>query len=348
MKYRQLLLLIALISPGCICANGEQKRPVSEAPRDRVNYPSNFQVENGCNLFVSGEYLFWTANEDGLYFAQTGFQNSTLDIPPNGEISFKGRLKKIDPDWENGVRVGLGLNFPKEGYDVIAYWTWFAMNSHESAHGSLLPLWAGPDFTPPVSASEAGAHFNLDLNVVDLEWGRSAWFGGHFSLRPFFGLRGALIDQALKTHFQYETTPAVTSHLHSNADFHGGGLRAGADVRFALPCGFAVYGVSSGSLLYGRLSENFRVKEEEIVIARSKDHFWKGISSLQLGLGFGWDAHFAKDRLHIEFHVGWESNIWFSVNAMNHFLNQLSTGSYFKENGNLSTQGIVAGGRFDF
>ncbi len=310
----------------------------SEAPNGRVNYPSNFQVEGGWNLFVFGDYLYWTASEDGLYFAQTGA--STTEI--------KGRLKKIKPEWNSGARVGLGLNFPKEGYDVLAFWTWFASDNHASASGSLLPLWAEPDFDPFANATHANAKWDLDINVLDLEWGRSSWFGGHLSLRPFFGLRGAWIDQDLKTGFTYATSPAVSSHMHSDADFQGGGLRAGGEARFVLPSDFAIYGIASGSLLYGELNNNLHIKEDGALIASTKDRFKKGISSLQLALGLGWDRHFAKDRLHIEFHIGWEANRWFGVNQMNHFMNQLSQGFYFKENGNLSTQGLTVGGRFDF
>ncbi|MBS0603602.1 MAG: hypothetical protein JSS60_01045 [Verrucomicrobia bacterium] len=337
------LLLPGLLLCSCATAIGAQKTPVSQAPDDRVNFPSNFQVENGWNLFVFGDYLYWTANEDGLYFAQTG-------LGADNSLNFDGKIKRIDPEWESGARVGAGINFPKEGYDLQFTWTWFSADGDESAHaenGTLLPLWAVPE-SVPFAAAKAHGKWDLDLNVLDLEWGRSSWFGGHFSLRPFFGLRGAWIDQDLKNHFVYASSPVTTGHLHSDSDFRGGGLRAGCNARFALPHGFALYGLASGALLYGEINAGLRVQEGDHLIARTRDHFWKGISSLQLGLGMGWDSHFAKDRLHIEFHVGYEQNIWFTVNQMNHFMNQLSSGYYFKENSNLSTQGLVAGGRFDF
>ena len=342
-------LLTSLLVTCAISANGDEaKRPVSETPSGRTNYPSNFQVEGGWNLFVFGEYLFWTANDDGLYFAQTGFQNETLASPPDGSINFKGKLKKVEPDWQSGARIGFGINFPKNGYDIVGLWTWFKNDSHTSARGALIPLWAEPDFVPFAPATHARGTWNLDLNVLDLEWGRSSWFGGHFSLRPFFGLRGAWIDQTLRVNYTYATTPAIASTVRSNADFRGGGMRAGLDTRFAFPAGFAIYGLASGSLLYGQLGNGLNITEDGLTIAHTHNHLTKGISSVQLGFGLGWDTHFYKDRLHLELHVGWESNMWFKINQMNHYMNQLSNGSYFKEDGNLSTQGIVAGGRFDF
>lgn len=328
-----------------------QTAPISEKPDGRVNYPSNFQVEGGANLFVFGDYLYWIAHEDGLYYAQTGAGAGTTVSPPNGSEDFHGDLKKIKSDWENALRVGAGLNFPKAGYDLKLIWTWFSTDADDSvnsAKGNILTLWAEPDFASSTNALAAKAKWNLDLNVGDLEWGRSSWFGGHFSLRPFFGVRGLWLDQDLKNHYTYNTTPLVFGSLHLDSDFRGGGLRAGADSCFAMPWGFSIYGLASGSLLYGRFNANMRFKEDAFTIAKTKDHFWKGVSSLQVALGLSWDSHFFKDHCHIELHIGWEQNIWFNINQMNHFMNHLNSGFYFKENSNLTLQGLVAGGRFDF
>lgn len=325
--------------------------PISEKPDDRVNFPSNFQVEGGANLFIFGDYLYWITQEDSLYYAQTGSGVGATVAPPNGNIDFDGTLKKVKPHWDNGVRAGLGLNFPREGYDVQLFWTWFATNASNSVHaplGNLLILWAYPDFSDLSGALFAKGHWHLNLNVGDLEWGRSSWFGGHFSVRPFFGIRGLWLDQDLNNHYTYNTSPLVHGNLHLDSDFRGGGLRAGADARFAIPYGFSFYGLLSGSLLYGQFHADMHLKEDPFTIAHTKDHFSKGISSLQAALGLGWDTHFCNDRCHIEFHVGWEQNAWFSVNQMNHFMYKLHDGYYFKENSNLTLQGLVAGGRFDF
>lgn len=335
---KQSLLFPILLFFSCAITLGAQ----STIP-EHINYPANFQVDGGINLFATGEYLYWKASEDGLSFAQTGAHHLSKD--------FNGKIQRIDPGWHSGMRLGTGLNFPNDGYDTVFYWTWFSANGQKSAHspkGGIIPLWAEPDFPKFADAVRARGKWDLDLNLLDWEWGRSSWFGGHLSLRPFFGLRAAWIDQTLQNHFIFETHPVSQSHLHSKSDFRGGGLRAGLDSRFTLPHNFALYGLASGSLLYGQCDAGLRIREASESIAHTRDTYWRGTSSLQLGLGFGWDTHFAKDRLHIEFHAGWEQNIWFGINQMNHFLNRLNTGFYFKENGNLSTQGLVAGGRFDF
>ena len=326
-----------------LCSCGFAWGAPGDIPPGCVNYPANFQVDAGIDLFVTGEYLYWRVSEDGLCLVQTGARHS-----PAG---FDGRIQRIDPGWQSGMRLGTGLNFPKEGYDTALYWTQVSAVEHESAHshrGTLIPLWAEPDLPKFAGAGSARGKWDLDLNLLDWEWGRSSWFGGNLSLRPFFGLRAAWIDQALKNQFTFKTHPVSRSHLHAKSDFRGGGLRAGLGSRFTLPHGFALYGLASGALLYGQCDASLRVREGKGLIAHTRDTFWRGIPSLQMGLGIGWDTHFAKDHLHIEFHVGWEQNLWFGLNQMNHYLHTLNSGFYFKENGNLSTQGLVAGGRFDF
>jgi hypothetical protein len=332
-------------------AFSQNQAPISEKPDDRVNFPSNFQVEQGANLFIFGDYLYWIAHEDALYYAQTGVGSGTSAFPPNGNNDFKGHLKKVKPHWDNGLRIGLGLNFPKEGYDLQFSWTWFATDASNSEHvleGNLLPLWAHPDSPSFAQAFFAKGTWHLDLNVGDIEWGRSSWFGGNFSFRPFFGIRGLWLDQDLTNQYTYHTTPQVRGHLRLDSDFRSGGLRAGAETRFTLPYGFSFYGLASGSLLYGRLNARMHFEEDEFTTAKTKDRPLTSISSLQLGLGASWDTHFCQDRCHIELHVGWEQNIWFGANQMHHFLNTLNSGDYFKEHSNLTLQGLVVGGRFDF
>ncbi|MES2121224.1 MAG: Lpg1974 family pore-forming outer membrane protein [Chlamydiota bacterium] len=342
------LLLLAASSTSAIAI---EPKPASEAPEGRVNFPSNFQVEQGWDLFVFGEYLYWIAKEDGLYYAHTGKGSGTADFPASGKSDFRGHLKKVDTEWDSAFRVGFGFNFPKQGLDIVAYWLKYSTDASNSAHsssGTLFSMWGFPDSSGAQTQTFAKGRWDLDLNCIDLESGRSSWFGGSFSLRPFIGVRWLWIDQSLHNHYHYTTTPVSFGKLRSESDFMGGGVRAGGDARFVFGAGFHLYGIASGSLLYGEFNNNFSLKEDSVRIAHTKDHELKGISTLQLALGLGWETHFAKERCHLEFHLGWEQNAFFNVNQMNHYMQQLHNGDFFKERGNLSLQGAVAGGRFDF
>lgn len=321
-KYLALLLATA-------CVHAET--PPSEAPSSRVNYPANFQVEKGIDLFVFGDYLYWIAQEDDLYFAQMG--NS---------------LKKVSPSFNSGFRAGLGLNFPRSGIEISTYWTSFTTSADHHIHKTNQPFFAEPGFSSPLSASGADAHWKLRLNLIDLELSRASWFGGHFSLRPFLGLRAALIEQHLSSQFHNNSSPLSLSTIKTHCNFQGGGLRAGGEGRWTLGNHFALYGLTSLSLLYGEWHTRSTTSLDDIQIARTTDNTQHPLSSLQTLAGLSWDTHFAKDRLHLEFHIGWEQNLFFHFNRTPRYTGLLPQALFTQHNGNLSTQGLTLGGRFDF
>lgn len=320
--------IYTLALPLCLAA----AEPPSVAPTSKVNFPANFQVEEGVDLFIYGDYLYWRAAEDGL------------NLTKKGQTS----IEKIDPDFDSGFRVGLGLNFPRAGYDLASYWTSFNTRATNSSSGTSFPLWANPNLSPVKTSSSQKSSWDLKMNLIDLEWGRDSWFGGNFSCKPFFSLRAALFDQKLAMNFSYATTPLSLETIDAKSDFLGGGLRAGANGRWTFPYGFALYGQASGSLLYGQFETKSTWELDGELAASTKNNFLQTLSSLQLALGFGWDTHFYKDKLHIELHIGWEQSLFFHLNRMNHYINELSKALYFQEQGNLSLQGITVGGRFDF
>ena len=214
-------------------------------------------------------------------------------------------------------------------------------------------LWGHPDVDDGSGDTASGATYargiwNMRLNLLDLELARSFWVGKHFSLRPFFGARGAWIDQSFKIHYDLTTTPITEANLRAKSDFEGGGIRAGLDARFALLGGWSFYGLASASMLYGYYDCRFHESWESTNIARTRDGFHQAASTAQLAFGVRWDTYVHHDRYHFGLYAGWEQNIWFGLNKMNHFFNGLSQGNLEQLNGDLTLQGGTFGVRFDF
>ena len=302
---------------------------------------SRFETSGGWNLCLDAEFLWWIAQQDGLIFAQTGV-NSV------GPSNFVGDVKQIKPHWEPGCRVGLRWNTPYDQWDLFLNWTYYHSNAHDSAKGSLLTLWGHPSFDVADTATFAKAHWHLDLNLADLECGRSFWVGKKFSLRPFLGLRGAWIYQNFKIHYDYNVTPVVTGRLKMTNNFGGGGIRAGCDARFAFSRGWSAYGLISYALLYGSFNTDYKEKESSTLIGVSDDNFQQGLSASQLVLGIRWDTYFSGCRTHAALYAGWEQNFWVGLNKTTHFVHQLHEANMNKYSSNLSLQGGTAGLLFDF
>ena len=308
---------------------------------------SRFEVEDGYNIFLTTDFLWWRAQEDGLYFGQEGFRGTTTNNPPIGEQNFKGNLAKINPPWEPGVRIGLGGNMPYDEWDIFLQWTYFKTDARQSEHNGVIALWGHQNIDQNVT-ERAKANWNLDMYVLDAELGRSFWVGKYLSMRPFFGLRGAWLDQEFKVHYDFATNPIISTKIRANTDFYSGGLRGGVDMRYNLFGGWSFYGQSSFSMLYGRFICDFHEHENDTRIAKTEDEYHQGIFTTQMTLGVRWDTYVSHSRYHFTISAAWEQNIWFDVNQMNHFIHQLHEGNMVKGNGNLTTQGGTFGARFDF
>ncbi len=341
-----------------LCANDLPPSHQGKEATGFVNPSSRFQVENGWNIFLNTEFLWWVAKEDTLYFAQSGYSNQlTSVVPPNGTIDFRGHLQRVTPDWSPGFRIGLGGNMEYDDWDIFLNWTWFKSHGRHSAHAKhdrvLLVLWGHPDVDSPPDNSATGALsargvWNMHLNILDLELARSFWVGKRFSLRPFFGARAAWIDQSFKIRYNLTTTPITRARLKAESDFEGGGIRAGLDSRYALLGGWSFYGLASASMLYGHFNCDFRERWVSERIAETRDGFHQAASSAQLELGVRWDTYVHHNRYHFGLYAGWEQNIWFGLNKMNRYFGELHDGNLEQLNGDLTLQGGTFGVRFDF
>jgi hypothetical protein len=344
-KFASTLLLLALSAIPLAADSSHIGQEVM------INPSSRFEINNGCNMLVTADFLWWSANTDGLYYAQSNV-GTTTTLPSNGNVDFSGHLQRVKEEWGPGFRVGFGGNMPYDEWDIYLNWTWFQADPKDSAKqtssGPLLVLWGHPDAPEGRLATRAHGKWDLKTNVLDLEMGRSFWAGMRFSLRPFLGIRGAWIDQEFKIKYDYATSPTVEGEIKAKSDFEGVGVRAGVDLRFALFNGWSLYGLAAGSLMYGHLDCNFHEKSGSSLVARTSDGFHRGVSTLQMGIGTRWDHYFNHKRYHVGVAIGWEQNIWYGITQFNHYYNQLQTGTLVQNNGDLTLQGGTLSARFDF
>lgn len=237
-------------------------------------------------------------------------------------------------------------------WDIFLNWTWFRSHAKGHSHNNLLTLWGHPIVTGDEGATNgarsAHAKWELQFNLIDLEMGRSFWAGRHLSLRPFFGIRGGWFDQDFHIHYNYTTTPGTKGKIKAKSDFEGVGVRGGIDMRFTLFSGWSFYSIAAGSMLYGFYDCDFSEKWNSVKVAKTDDGFRSAASNAQLSFGVRWDTYLHKDRYHVGIYAGWEQNIWFGMNKMNHYFHNLSEGSLQQMNGDLTLSGGTFGVRFDF
>lgn len=321
--------------------------------------PGLLCLDGGYGLSVSAEGLYFVTREHHLIVTTSKSDlSSTSQIPPAlDRWDFRGDMIRIEPTWDWGYRVGLGYTSSCDYWDAFAYWTSFSTSDDEKVDVIDLPgfnLWGHADTQNAARLFAAAADWHLSYDLIDVSFGRAFWIGHCLVFRPFFGARGAWIDQSLSFQFDFQPQNPISFSGFSthNCDFSGGGLKTGFNLIWTTGGGFGVYSELSLSLLYGQFQSNFSQTEttnfSSMLIADSSDPFYMGIPALDGKAGLKWDRCFCQNRFRFGLHLGWEFQLWNDLNHFNHFLDSFSSGIFLQENTSLCLMGLSFGGGFDF
>ncbi|HKZ00270.1 MAG TPA: Lpg1974 family pore-forming outer membrane protein [Rhabdochlamydiaceae bacterium] len=311
----------------------------------------------GEGFFVTGDFLWWQAEQDGLEYAVV------TDVYTGPESVYNhGRVKEIGFEWGPGFRVGLGYNLPWDGWDLYANWTHFHKDSHSHVSApsdkNVSPVWSAYLNTPKNRASEASAHYGLTYNILDLELGRNFFASHSLSLRPFIGIRGAWIDQDVR--YEYENlqvvVPPKDEHNKLKNDFNAGGFRAGFNTTWHFTRNWGIFGNIAASLMYGEfhVAQKLHWPNAFGAIIDQKEEIDLVRGNLELGAGLLWEAYFSKGRYHLALTAAYEVLQWFSQNQLLQFsdptkLALSSNGTINqKKDGDLGLHGGTLSARFDF
>lgn len=205
-------------------------------------------VNCGLGYYLTADFTYWSAREQGLGLATiTGFQ--TFGLPTLGKIP-TGKVIRPKTKWEPGFKVGAGIDFCHDGWDVFLQYTWFRQNDTsvtKTQNGTPNPttpletemsktgrtlydnIWGvdgiiqfmNPSLgnvditdTPLVVQvpifQTVSGNWKLHFNVVDLELGRNFYISRRITLRPHFGLKGMWEKQKLTLSF---TNPVLVDQL---------------------------------------------------------------------------------------------------------------------------------------
>lgn len=253
-------------------------------------------------FFVGAELLYWRAFESGLDECVPGRSSDTITSDGKVISTFDGRSREPDFRWNPGFRIGAGYEFGCNCWDVAAIWTHFNSNTHSSKKARNERRW------------------KIDFDVLDIVTAYNYDLSTCIELRPFFGLRGARIDQKLHTGgFPCSSTSVdrITSKNHSKDKFWGVGPLLGIDADWGIGCGFSLYANGSLSWLYGRFNSKqieFDNSVDSLDSCRIRRHPYAVITSGDAGLGVRWQRCICNTRVILQFGV--EHHQYFDFNHL--------------------------------
>lgn len=317
------------------------------------------------SFFISADFIYWKAQEEGLEFAMKGDTTSDQDFDDQ-DLSFK-----FDP----GFRLGMGYYFGGyDQWDVYVNWTRFQNKAHKSISGGSLgsPTAAGldptiyPEWDPQLTgnlATDASAHWKLLMNTIDFELGRNFFVSKRLSMRPFCGVRAAWLHQHYEAEYN-SNAPGGNVNVASPAsfkaenEFNSGGLRGGFDFQWHFNENWNILTKVSGSLLYG----HFEIDEKTdasagLGIVRHWGHEYNRVrGNVEAFFGLQWEDFVFDNSQHVAISFGYEMAEWFSQNEMidwGFIVNTLpvvsnAQGRVERRHGDLGIQGINLKFQYNF
>jgi hypothetical protein len=303
-----------------------------------------------CSRHTSffADLLLWNVREGSA-------DNWAQEITPQGPGTSFGTATLVDApfDWNAGVRIGLAKQVGYEEADVTFYYTNFSTEAKNQAGGEVYSAFLGNFFVGNPDGVDFGPHYqsatmlwDFDFHALDLEFGRKLTVSKSLTLRPFVGLKAAIINQFAQSHWHSPINTASQTYLYDSAvenlkhDFWGIGPSLGVaatapifkDQRTSLK----FLATPSVALMYGHWQFDQRYQNDgptsltiptptSISIDMSPI---EGAATMARGLlGIEWTQDFARSTTSLR--LGYEAQVW--LNQMQNYsfnmgrLNNLSS-----------------------
>lgn len=346
------------------CAKCAQLWP-SDGPDWIITPGAGPCTADGCDFFITAEFIYWAVRQDHMHFAYTQ-PTATNPEPKGGEL--------FHPKWrvEPGFKVGIGWLSDCDGWDFYLNYTWLrprtgtrtvtpgdgeqlldffsAFNNFLSGNTNIV------QGAPPPTVQSMKGKWDLDFNVLDLEWGRNFYISKCLYLRPHFGLKGTWQCSDLRVSGIATSQIGSTANIETifadgkhSQDYWGIGPRAGLDTAWHFNKCFSIVGEVAATALWGKFSSKSDAiqtnDQNDLVVftpnTNIKTNFHSVKPVLEFFLGLRWEDWWCCDEYYGAIDLGWEVQWWGGQN-------QIVSGVTETRWGDLGLQGLTLRFRFQF
>jgi hypothetical protein len=331
-----------------------KKQPQPKQQMVAAETPCRTHIKEGHDVFVTASFTYWQPTQENMKLGVVSNSEAPLDIVNGKEIDLNFKYKP-------GFKVGIGSNFCYGKWDTILQYTWFRGTEKVSKsldlsnnNINLFPAWQIPNFLNP-EYKYGSEKWKLRMDLIDWDLGRSFSAGTKLCLRPFVGLRGAIIDQKVDVSYVNTTASYLliwpSTFVEQKSNSWGIGPRTGLTSNWKLGKGFRLYGTGEVDVLFTQ----YDLKSEQTsavsfanryLVKQNNANYLR--THLELDLGFGWGSYFASDKAHVDLSADYGFQVFFDQNMFRTFASAQAVGKSTLPNGNLYIQGLTATLRFDF
>ncbi len=307
-------------------------------------YPqaASVRLENSCDFWVTGSFIYWMASSDGFNVAQfpianaiTGTANATsgYGTVPEAWPTGVGFSDFIKPKFKPGFKVAIGWDTGFDDWSFMAEYTWYRANESNNVTAS-----AGSQFylddapaNVPVSAT---LNWHDKMQLLDFGLARCFYVGKRVTMNFMMGARAAWFTDKLQMNgsnaggTQYFTSVAKTQSW-------GLGPRIGLDSMWVIGGGFRVDGRAAGSLLFTRYTRlnydstttlkgdgtavpaGFQVVDLDLSTSGCSNGKYDVMRpNAELGLGFGWGTYCCDNEFHFDIAARYDMQVFWDQNMV--------------------------------
>lgn len=359
-----ILILLFIINSGF-----SNERQISNGCKKiyAINTPARICVRDRWDFHLSGSFIYWAANEDGI---------SIASIRDHSNVPSVIKTYSINSSYKPGFKVAFGMNCKNyDNWVLEGEYTYFHMKQHRSA--SITLETENVDVDPAFLSIDATLNadgFSLDftdcagtwkntIDLIDINLGRPFYSGKKFILSPYIGLRGGWLDQSLHGNYlafdvdNDDQLYTITSKSTQNSWIIGPRIGIGFD--WFLGCTkFRLIMDSFGSIFYQHFKDSFSDFFSTIGFVNTPVSTFKQSkntvnSNIDLLLSLGYGTYFAKNKYYFDLKAGYNFQIFFCQNRLSRLpIDESNTFSNVYLDGytpsNLILHGINVTMRFDF
>ncbi len=320
-------LLCAAVAPLCADTQGMNNQTAADKQRmymqemNKITPTADPAVSRAADPFFSADFIWWRVQEDGLEYAFTGAGNGLVSTS-------KGKLYHPEFKYEPGFKVGAGLKFRHDGWDLYAQYTWLHTRGSSSVapdadDDSLLTsnIFVPIDGTLNTSLlASASSSWKVQLNVLDIELGRDFWISKWLTLRPYTGMKFSWNNQRFNATYDGFTPAPILGDdlgLKMKLNQFGVGVRSGLDTAWYMWKHWSIFGefAATGLLNYFDSHRTDTDTTADIVVNNVKKKSNHRVTAvLEWALGLRYETTWHQDDYMFTIQAGWEEQIWFNQN----------------------------------
>jgi hypothetical protein len=251
-------------------------------------------------VLLKGELLVWRGALSGLEAAFGKTFITTVNQDQLQVTTLKESNKKPNYKWRAGFRLGAEFMFERN-FNLETDWTHFnGYANHENQE-------------------DKNGHWKLDYDTIDLTIAHNFYPCHRFFVKPFIGLRGAIIHQKLESNLVTTKTDieqvvtTITTKLDDKEKFWGVGPELGIEADWYLGWDLSVYAMFDAVPYYG----NVHSKNDDVdtILSTKNINDIKGNSCFNSigtdgAIGIRWDKYLCYKNcdVHILLKLGLEQH----------------------------------------